>query len=103
MKTYFGLFDEDLWKKTGILAQIEDETITDWIDEKIRENINNINANHYQDNNNYQRKKIRLEDNLHQKIKTESYLQECSMRDVIQTIIEKEYEKVKDKTLEELL
>jgi len=103
VKTYFGSFDEDLWGKMDTLASLEKTTITNWIDEKVRKNINSINANNYQENKDYQRKKIRLKEDLHRKIKTESHLQECSMRDIIQAVIEKEYKKVKNKTLDELL
>ena len=103
MQTYFGSFDENLWTVMGILAQIEGKTITNWANEKIEENINSITANYYHDDGNYERKKIRLDENLHQKIKTEAHLQECSMRDVMQIIIEKDYQKNSDKTLKELL
>lgn len=93
MQDYIGSFNTELWDKMKALASLNGEKMEDYINRVIEENLNTLNAKSYNEGENYKRKRVLLDEKTHQKVKTEAYMQECTMRDIIQSIIEKEIEK----------
>jgi predicted HicB family RNase H-like nuclease len=93
VKSYIANFDNEIWGKMKAIASLQGETITDWLEEKVEEDLNNVSIKSYDENKKYSKKKVRLSEKLHQKLKTKAYVHDCRMRDVIQSIIEKEINK----------
>jgi len=90
---YSAKFDNRLWRKMKALASLQGQKIDEWLDEAIEENIKSINIHYYNEDQNYKSKRFKLRKDLHQKVKNQAYIGEYHMRDIIQSVIEKEIEK----------
>jgi len=86
---YSSKFDENIYTEFKKIARKHDRSVNWFLNIKLKELKGNITLKKYEENENYKEKKIHLKQNLHQVVKRESYLNGITIRDYLQSFMEK--------------
>jgi hypothetical protein len=86
---YSSKFDEDIYNEFKKIARENNRSINWFLNIKLKELKNDFKLKKYKEDENYKEKKIHLKQDLHQVVKRESYLNEITMRDYLQSAMEK--------------
>jgi len=86
---YDSSFDEKIYTEFKKIARKNDRSVNWFLNIKLKELKGNINLKKYEENENYKVKRIYLKKDLYKIVKRESYLQEITIRDYLQSLMEK--------------
>ena len=87
-KKYKSKFDKDIHSDFKKIAKNNNRSISWYLNIKIKELKKDINLKKYEENDNYKEKLIFLKEDIHKFVKRESYLQDITMRDYLQSVME---------------
>jgi len=88
-KKYKSKFDQNIHSDFKKIAKNNNRSISWYLNIKIKELKKDINLKKYEENDNYKGKLIFLKEDIHKFVKRESYLQDITMRDYLQSVMEK--------------
>jgi hypothetical protein len=86
---YDSSFDENIYNKFKKIARENNTSINWFLNIKLKEIKGNITLKKYEKNEDYKIKRIYLKKVLHKVVKRESYLREITIRDYLQSVMEK--------------
>jgi len=86
---YSSKFDEDIYNKFKKIARENNRSINWFLNIKLKKLENDFELKKYKDDENYKYKRIYLKKDLHKVVKRESYVNGITMRDYLQSVMEK--------------
>jgi len=86
---YSSKFDEDIYNKFKKIARENNRSINWFLNIKLKNLKSDFELRKYKEKENYKEKKIYLKQDLHQVVKRESYVNGITMRDYLQSVMEK--------------
>jgi len=86
---YSSKFDEDIYNKFKKIARENNRSINWFLNIKLKNLKSDFELRKYKEKENYKEKKIYLKQDLYQVVKRESYVNGITMRDYLQSVMEK--------------
>jgi predicted HicB family RNase H-like nuclease len=85
---YLGNFDNDIYSKFKKLAKKNNKSLNHYLNRRIEDLQYNLPLQRYSDDKNYSKKRISLEDENHKLAKNMLYIEEITIRDYVQSVME---------------